>query len=120
MTAIRPQGLIPLLAWGRCVIARARFARLPDRSPLRIRCFETSWRLYRWRWSEIDAAFAAREWQALWQATHKLQGAAAICSLPALHAALVELARAARNPDSPGLANALAGVRHEVDRLIKA
>ena len=69
---------------------------------------------------EIDAAYAAREWQALWQATHKLQGAAAICSLPALHAALVELARAARNPDSPGLANAVAGVRHEVDRLIKA
>jgi HPt (histidine-containing phosphotransfer) domain-containing protein len=69
--------------------------------------------------TEIDAAFAARKWQALWQATHKLQGAAAICSLSALHVALVELARAARKPEVPGLVDAMAAVRHEVDRLIK-
>jgi two-component system sensor histidine kinase BarA len=65
----------------------------------------------------IRAAAGAGDLQALWAAAHRLQGAAASCSLPRLYDALAELARASKAGDMQRVAEALERVENEAARL---
>jgi two-component system sensor histidine kinase BarA len=65
----------------------------------------------------IDEAHRAGDWPGLWQATHRLQGAAATCSTPALFDALAVLARAAKAEDVGRIDEAVAEVLAQAGRL---
>jgi CheY-like chemotaxis protein len=65
----------------------------------------------------IDEAYRAGDWPGLWQATHRLQGAAATCSTPALFDALALLARAAKAEDAERIDDAMAEVLAQAGRF---
>jgi len=65
----------------------------------------------------IDAAYRGRDWPQLWQATHRLQGAAATCSAPALFDALAVLAQAAKAGEADRIDGAMVEVLAQVQRL---
>jgi two-component system sensor histidine kinase BarA len=65
----------------------------------------------------IDQAYRAGDWPGLWQATHRLQGAAATCSTPALFDALAVLARAAKAEDAERIDEGVAEVLVQAGRF---
>jgi two-component system sensor histidine kinase BarA len=67
--------------------------------------------------ADIDAAHTARDWEQLWQAAHRLRGAAATCSLPLLHDALAVLGTVVREKDVQRVVVAVADVHREAERL---
>jgi HPt (histidine-containing phosphotransfer) domain-containing protein len=63
----------------------------------------------------IDEAAGADDREALWQAVHWLQGAAATCSLPALCDALAEINRIARSGEKAAVSDARPSVHGEAN-----
>jgi two-component system sensor histidine kinase BarA len=68
--------------------------------------------------ADIQTSHRARDWAALWQHTHRLHGAAAVCGVPALHRALSELQRAVKNEQLAAIDEGLAILQREAERLL--
>ena len=67
---------------------------------------------------ELSASFDARNWSELWQLSHRLHGAAAVCGVPALYHALGELQPAVALEDDAAVSVLLARTFAEVDRVL--
>jgi two-component system sensor histidine kinase BarA len=67
---------------------------------------------------EIQASFEARNWSDLWQLSHRLHGAAAVCGVPALHHALGELQPAVALEDEDAVSVLLVRTLAEVDQVL--
>ncbi|MGD2118847.1 MAG: ATP-binding protein [Chromatiales bacterium] len=59
-----------------------------------------------------------KDWSALWQVVHKLHGASAVCSVPALHQAANALQMVVKNNDQTLIAEKLENLHEEIDRLL--
>ena len=68
---------------------------------------------------EIARLVEEKDWKALWQNIHKLQGAAAICAVPALSASLNRLQVAVQNKNAEITAQELKETNSEMQRLIQ-
>jgi two-component system sensor histidine kinase BarA len=69
---------------------------------------------------EIRDSHQRQDWSGLWQHTHRLHGAAAVCGVPALHFALNVLQQAVKAEQPLAIEDALVDVQHETDRLLEA
>ncbi|WP_456413001.1 ATP-binding protein [Thiolapillus sp.] len=67
---------------------------------------------------EISRLVGEKDWQALWQSIHKLQGAVAVCAVPAFSAALNRLQLAVQNENADATESELKEARSEMQRLI--
>lgn len=67
---------------------------------------------------QIHSSHAARDWPGLWQHTHRLHGAAAVCGVPALHAALNRLQTAVKAEQPLAIDDTLSAVETEMARLL--
>lgn len=65
----------------------------------------------------LRKAYAVRDWKMLWDVAHRLHGAAAVCALPAMHAALDSLQRSSRQQHHAKATAALADVQRQATRL---
>jgi HPt (histidine-containing phosphotransfer) domain-containing protein len=54
----------------------------------------------------------------MWQLAHRLHGSAAVCGVPALHAAVDRLQAVVRRQQPADIAQALAEVQQQADRLV--
>ena len=68
--------------------------------------------------SELRACFAARNWSELWQLSHRLHGASAVCGVPALYHAMGELQRAVWLEDESSVDSLLGRVANEIDLVL--
>ena len=68
--------------------------------------------------SELRVCFAARNWSELWQLSHRLHGASAVCGVPALYHALGELQRAVWLEDEASVDSLLDRVANEIDLVL--
>ena len=68
---------------------------------------------------EIRHSHRRQDWSGLWQYTHRLQGAAAVCGVPALHFALNVLQQAVKAEQPLAIDEALVELQHEADRLFE-
>jgi two-component system sensor histidine kinase BarA len=67
--------------------------------------------------AEAAAALAGEDWERLRSIIHRIKGATAVCAVPALHHAVCELQRAAREADREGARAWLGRVEAERQRL---
>ncbi|MCB1774255.1 MAG: response regulator [Gammaproteobacteria bacterium] len=67
---------------------------------------------------ELRASFEARSWSDLWQLSHRLHGAAAVCGVPALHHALGELQPAVALEDAAAADVLLTRTIAEVEQVL--
>jgi two-component system sensor histidine kinase BarA len=67
---------------------------------------------------DLQTSFATRNWSELWQASHRLHGAAAVCGVPALHYALGELQPAVALEDDVAVSVLLARTVAEIDQIL--
>ncbi|MFN2165896.1 MAG: Hpt domain-containing protein, partial [Anaerolineae bacterium] len=65
----------------------------------------------------MEESHRERDWAALWQHTHRLHGAAAVCGVPALHRALSQLQQAVRDEQPRAIDEGMAKLRSEARRL---
>ncbi len=68
--------------------------------------------------SELRNCFTERNWSELWQLSHRLHGASAVCGVPALYHALGELQRAVWLEDESSVDNLLDRVAGEIDLVL--
>jgi len=71
---------------------------------------------------ELDAMGVLLEegdWEALWQAVHRLQGAAAVCGVPAFAAALGRFQGRVQEEDPEGAFTALQRLQREADKIFE-
>ncbi len=68
---------------------------------------------------EIARLVASKNWKALWQSVHKLQGAVSICAVPAFSAALNRLQVAVQNKNAKATENELEETILEMQRLLR-
>ncbi|MCB1800499.1 MAG: response regulator [Gammaproteobacteria bacterium] len=68
---------------------------------------------------ELKQKLAARDWSELWQLTHRLHGAAAVCGVPALYHALGELQPAVSLEDEVMVGVLLERVVDESQRIVE-
>jgi two-component system sensor histidine kinase BarA len=66
----------------------------------------------------LRSSLANHDWPELWQMSHRLHGAAAVCGVPALYHALGELQPAIGLEDEPTVSVLLGHVEHEAQRVI--
>ncbi len=69
--------------------------------------------------SAIHALLDEKKWEELWQAVHRLKGAAAVCGIPAFSAALVAFQQAVQEEDATAAHRRLAAMETEKERLIQ-
>jgi two-component system sensor histidine kinase BarA len=67
---------------------------------------------------DLQTSFATRNWSEMWQLSHRLHGAAAVCGVPALHYALGELQPAVALEDEVAVSLLLAQTVAEIDRIL--
>jgi two-component system sensor histidine kinase BarA len=68
---------------------------------------------------EISSLVDSKDWKALWQNVHKLQGAVSICAVPAFSAALNRLQVAVQNKNAKATENELEETALEMQRLLR-
>ncbi len=68
--------------------------------------------------AEMYQCVALRNWSELWQLSHRLHGAAAVCGVPALYHALGELQPAVSLEDEPAIDTLLQRVAQEAKRVL--
>ncbi len=66
----------------------------------------------------LQDAYAEQQWHELWQLAHRLHGSAAVCGVPALHAAVGDLQAVVRTAEVTKIAQALANVQQQAGRLV--
>lgn len=67
--------------------------------------------------STLRSQYGDKNWDAMWQSVHKLQGAAAACGVLAMRQALEQLQGAVVQREPSVIAARLSAVQHEADRL---
>jgi len=67
---------------------------------------------------KVHESFAHDNFSQMWQEVHKLQGATAVCAVPALHHALSNLQAAIKLEDNEQIGLMLANVQQEANRLV--
>lgn len=68
----------------------------------------------------LQSRVTASDWPALADAAHRMRGATSYCGVPALDNRLQALERAAKAGDRERIAQEIAQVEHEVERLTRA
>ncbi len=68
---------------------------------------------------DISRLVGSKNWKALWQSVHKLQGAVSICAVPAFSAALNRLQVAVQNKNAKATENELEETILEMQRLLR-
>jgi two-component system sensor histidine kinase BarA len=68
--------------------------------------------------AKMRASYERQDWSGLWQLSHRLHGAAAVCGVPALHHALGELQTAVALEDDAAIGVLLDSTLAEADRLL--
>ena len=68
--------------------------------------------------NDLQTSFEVRNWSALWQLSHRLHGAAAVCGVPALHHALGELQPAVALEDEDAVSVLLVRTIAEADQIL--
>lgn len=67
---------------------------------------------------KVHESFSDNSFSQMWQEVHKLQGATAVCAVPALHQALSKLQSAIKLEDNEQIGLMLANVQQEANRLV--
>jgi two-component system sensor histidine kinase BarA len=101
---IRDQAQALRIAGGSQSIAGKLFNELCDELPKAI--------------NDMQDCFDAGDWQELWQLSHRLHGAAAVCGVPALYHALADIQPAISLQDEGSIGQLLRRVKDEADRLL--
>ena len=68
--------------------------------------------------AQIQACFMDKDWPELWQLSHRLHGASAVCGVPSLYHALGELQRAVWLEDQPTVTLLLDRVADEIAQVL--
>ncbi|WP_456404307.1 response regulator [Thiolapillus sp.] len=68
---------------------------------------------------EIARLVEEKDWKALWQSVHKMQGIVAVCAVPAFSAALNRLQLAVQNKNGAATDSELQEVHREMERLVR-
>jgi two-component system sensor histidine kinase BarA len=69
---------------------------------------------------QIQESYAKKDWTGLWQHTHRLHGAAAVCGVPALHFAINQLQLAVKAEQLLAIEEALELLKKETENLLAA